>query len=191
MRAASPNFSFLEKADACLYAQAVNAEKFCLNEPVYALSRLRLFAELLARNLAARFNVAFDERTTQNELLRELKYQNIIDARVSMLFHNIKNAGNLAVHEGKGGVVDALTCLRYAHLLAVYYYRIFYDRTFRAEPFFNPSPPDKIEEKLQKQLAEIACENEKLRKKLVDTARISAARQTRKTGQGTRCLIII
>ncbi len=180
MRAVSPNFSFLEKADACLYAQAVNAEKFCLNEPVYALSRLRLFAELLARNLAARFNVTFDERTTQNELLRELKYQNIIDARISMLFHNIKNTGNLAVHEGRGSADDALNCLRYAHILAIYYYRIFYDRTFRAEPFFNPSPPDKIEEKLQQQLAEIARENEKLRKKLVDTARISEEEKQRR-----------
>jgi type I restriction enzyme R subunit len=176
----SPNFSFLEEADESLFVQAINAEKFCLNEPIYALSKLRLFAELLARNLAARYNLRFDEHTTQNDLLRELKYQNIIDPRIAMLFHNIKNAGNLAVHENKGSVGDALTCLRYAHMLAIYYYRIFHDCKFRAEPFVTPPSADLLEEKLKQQIEEIARENEKLRQQLVDTAKISEEEKKRR-----------
>jgi len=176
----SPNFSFLEKIDESLHAQAINAEKFCLSEPVYALSKIRLFAELLARNLAARYNLRFDEHTTQNDLLRELKYQNIIDPRIAMLFHNIKNAGNLAVHEDKGSAGDALNCLRYAHMLAIYYYRIFHDRKFRAEPFVTPPSADLLEEKLKQQIEEIARENEKLRQQLVDTAKISDEEKMRR-----------
>ncbi|MBU1107102.1 MAG: type I restriction-modification system endonuclease [Candidatus Riflebacteria bacterium] len=180
MRVSSPNFSFLETFDQSLFSQAIHAEKYCLSEPVFALTKLRLFGELLARNIAARFNLSFDDRTTQNEILRELKYQNIIDARLSMLFHNIKTAGNRAVHEGVGSLSDALTCLRYTHLLAIYFYRVFQDRTFKAAPFEAPIPSEKIEEKLQQQLDEIARQNQELKQQIIDAEKLSEDEKARR-----------
>ena len=175
VRVSSPNFDFLENFDRSLFNQALLAEKHCLTDPAYALTKLRLFAELLAQNIASRANVRFDERTTQNDLLKELTWQNILDQRIAFLFHSIKNAGNRAVHEGIGTVNDTLVCLRYAYMLGVWFYKSFNDKLFKPEPFQPPAPPEDLEEKFKKQLEEIVRENEKLKSQLSDVEKISSA----------------
>ena len=180
MGAASPNFGFIENIDQSLFEQVVNAERFCLSEPVYTLTRLRLFGELLARNIAARMNVRFDDQTTQSDLLRELKYQNVIDSRINLLFHNIRTAGNRAVHEGIGTLNDAVSCLRFAHLLTVYYFKTFHDRSFKAVPFVTPAPPDSLAEKQKQELAAVTAELDKLRQQVVEVTKISAEEKARR-----------
>jgi len=78
----SPNFDFPAKLDTALMHQAELAERFALEDPNLALMKLRLFGELLAKNIAARFGV-FTDQSQQNEILKKLKYQDILDQKLA------------------------------------------------------------------------------------------------------------
>ena len=148
----SPNFNFLAKLDLALMQQAALAERFALEDPTSALMKLRLFGELLAKNIAARFGVYTDNQSQQIEVLKELKYRDVLDQKLADMFHSIRIAGNAAVHEGKGTVRDALQNLRFAHQLAVYFYRVFKDPKFKSGPFQVPPNPADVTETLQDEL---------------------------------------
>lgn len=180
MKIKSPNFVFIEEFDAFIYKLAISAEKHCLTDPVAALVKLRILGENITRNIASHFKVYFDQRTSQNELLKELKYQNILPQKLEFLFHTVKNAGNKAAHEGLGEVKDALQCLRYAHMMTVYFYKMLVDKNFKTEPFQAPTPPENLEEKFKQQLEEIAVENAKLKQQIVDTEKLSEEEKTRR-----------
>ena len=113
MKINSPNFAFLEDLDTQLMHQAALAEHYCLVHPSISLTQLRLFGEMLAKNIAARFGVYTDSDFNQFEILRELKYRDLLDSKLVEMFHSIRKAGNAAVHQGKGSARDALQNLRY------------------------------------------------------------------------------
>ncbi len=62
-----------------------------------ALMRLRLFGELLAKNIAARFGVYTKYQSQQNEILKELKYRDILDQKLAdtrkMIDQQLRAAG--------------------------------------------------------------------------------------------------
>jgi type I restriction enzyme R subunit len=148
----SPNFAFLADLDPPLMHQAALAERHCIDDPSSSLTKLRLFGELLARNIAARFGDYIDAQSQQHEILKELKYRDILDQKLADMFHSIRIAGNAAVHEGKGTVRDALQNLRFAHQLAVYFYRVFKDPNFKSGPFQVPPNPADVTETLHSEL---------------------------------------
>lgn len=148
----SPNFQFLKDLDPALMNQAALAERYCLDDPSAALGKLRLFGELLAKNIAARMGVYADSSFEQVKILRELKFQNILDQKLADMFHSIRIAGNAAVHEGKGTVRDALQNLRFAHQLAVYFYKVFKNPKFKSGPFQVPPNPLDVEANLEEEL---------------------------------------
>jgi type I restriction enzyme R subunit len=57
------------------------------------------------------------------------------------LFHDLRRVGNEAVHQHRGDHGTALTALKVARQLAVWFHRTFGDRAFRAGPFEPPRPP--------------------------------------------------
>ena len=140
----SPNFEFLADLDPALMSQDAMAERYCLEDPTGTLTKLRLFGEFLAKNIAARFGVYTDAQSRQVQILRELKYRDVLDQKLADMFHSIRIAGNAAVHEGIGTVRDALQNLRFAHQLAVYFYRVFKNPKYKAEAFQVPPNPDDV-----------------------------------------------
>ena len=70
--------------------QAALAERYCLDDPNAALIKLRLFGELLAKNIAAKFGVYADAKFQQIEILKELKYRDVLDQQLSDMFHSIR-----------------------------------------------------------------------------------------------------
>ncbi len=148
----SPNFAFLADLDPPLMHQAAFAERYCIDDPSSSLTKLRLFGELLARNIAARFGDYTDAQSQQHEILKELKFRDVLDSKLADMFHSIRIAGNAAVHEGKGTVRDALQNLRFAQQLAVYFYRVFKDPNFKSGPFQVPPNPADVTETLQNEL---------------------------------------
>lgn len=152
MECNSPNFGFLRALDPALTSQAALAESYCINDPSASLTKLRLFGELLAKNIAARFGIYTDSQSQQHEILKELKYRDAIDQKLADMFHSIRKAGNAAVHEGSGTVRDALQNLRFAHQLAVYFFRVFKNPKFKSGPFQVPPNPDNVTVDLQKEL---------------------------------------
>jgi type I restriction enzyme R subunit len=141
--APSPNFGFLARYDAALARVAWTAERYFPEDPVTALMKLRQFGELLAQQIAARAGVTTDPRDNQNDLLARLRRDANYPRDVLDLFHAIRDMGNRAVHHHEGTHATALSALKLARQLAVWFEKTFGDRAFRPGPFQPPtSPPD-------------------------------------------------
>ena len=91
------------------------------------------------------------------------------------MFHSIRIAGNAAVHEGKGSVRDALQNLRFAHQLAVYFYRVFKDPKFKSGPFQVPPNPADVTETLQDELENARNQILELQGQIKDAEKITKA----------------
>ncbi|SFP14460.1 type I restriction enzyme, R subunit [Mesorhizobium sp. NFR06] len=129
------NFAFLATHDQRLATLGAFAERYFRDDPSTAIFKLRQFAELMSKLIAASHAAYRDERETFNDLLRRLSYERIIPREVADLFHALKNVGNDAAHEIKGSYGLALTALKNARSLGVWFHR-----TYGRQPGFNPGP---------------------------------------------------
>ncbi|MDX8463658.1 DUF4145 domain-containing protein [Mesorhizobium humile] len=131
----SANFGFLATHDVRLVTFGGWAERYFRDDPPTAIVKLRQFAELMAKLIAARHAVYRDERETFEETLRRLSYDRIIPKKIADLFHLLRKAGNAAVHEAEGDHANALTALKVARSLGVWFHQ-----TYGRQPTFNPGP---------------------------------------------------
>lgn len=84
----SPNFSFLKDLDSALMQQAALAEHYCINDPSYSLVKLRFFGKFLSKNIAARSIVYIDPQSKQHEILKELRFKDVLDSKLADMFHS-------------------------------------------------------------------------------------------------------
>jgi hypothetical protein len=117
------NFEFLANHDAELVKLGGLAERYFRDDPSIALVKLRQFAELLAKLIAARHALYAGERETFEETLRRLSYERIVPREAADLFHALRKYGNAAVHEARGTHADALSGLRFARQLGIWFHR--------------------------------------------------------------------
>lgn len=129
----SANFGFLEEHDPRLASLGDLAERYFRDDPSTAIVKLRQFAELTAKIIAARNAAYRDEHETFEETLRRLSYDRIIPKEVADVFHSLRKAGNAAVHEARGEHTDALTALKFARSLGIWFHR-----TYGRTPDFHP-----------------------------------------------------
>ncbi|TIN43080.1 MAG: type I restriction-modification system endonuclease [Mesorhizobium sp.] len=166
------NFIFLAVHDAKLVTLGGQAERYFRDDPSTAIIKLRQFAELMAKLIAARHAAYRGERETFEETLRRLSYERIIPKGVADLFHTLRKTGNTAVHEAEGNHTNALTSLKFAHSLGVWFHR-----TYGKQPTFNPGPfvppPEPVDA-----TAPLLDEIEALRRKVAESENaIAAARR--------------
>ncbi|RWQ14151.1 type I restriction-modification system endonuclease [Mesorhizobium sp.] len=136
------NFTFLTAHDQRLATLGAFAERYFRDDPSTAIFKLRQFAELMAKLIAARHAAYRDERETFNDMLRRLSSERIIPREVAGLFHALKNVGNDAVHEIKGSHGHALTALKNARSLGVWFHRAYGGQlAFNPGPFISPPEP--------------------------------------------------
>jgi len=156
-QAQSANFGFLARYDAALAAIAVRAERYFPDDPVTCLMKLRQFGELLAQQLAARRGAYVGVDEPQADLLARLRREGLAERDVIDLFHDLRRLGNEATHANRGDHAAAMTALKAARQLAVYFHRTFGgDPHFRPGPFQPPRPPPDA-------TAELRAEIERLR----------------------------
>ena len=140
----SANFGFLGAHDARLATLGALAERYFRDDPSTAIFKLRQFAELTARIVAARHAAYRDDRDPFEEVLRRLSYERIIPKEVADVFHALRKAGNAAAHEAKGGHGEALTALKFARSLGIWFHR-----TYGGQPGFSPGafvpPPEPVD----------------------------------------------
>src|SRR5690349_4774476 len=98
----SSNFAFLAHHDTRLVALATQAEGTFANDPPSSVAKLRLFAEVLAKRAAAKVGLLPSPNETQQALVDRLFEKNVIGATQRSLFHDLRRAGNAAVHENRG-----------------------------------------------------------------------------------------
>jgi type I restriction enzyme R subunit len=138
----SPNFHFLAKRDANLVLLGSLAERYFRDDPSTALLKLRQFAELLCKLVAAHHGLYDGERETFEEILRRLSYERVLPRETSDLFHQLRKLGNAAAHEVRGNHTEALTGLKLARELGLWFYRTYSKQpNFKAGPFVPPPEP--------------------------------------------------
>ncbi|RWK41710.1 type I restriction-modification system endonuclease [Mesorhizobium sp.] len=129
------NFNFLAAHDQRLSALGSFAERYFRDDPSTTIVKLRQFAELTAKIIAARHATYRDPREPFEETLRRLSYEQIIPKEVADIFHALRKIGNTAVHEAQGNHADALTSLKFARSLGIWFHR-----TYGKQPSFSPGP---------------------------------------------------
>ncbi|UPT87535.1 type I restriction-modification system endonuclease [Bradyrhizobium barranii subsp. apii] len=140
------NFQFLKLHDARLVAYGAAAERYLHDDPNTAIFKLRQFAELLCKSIAARHALYLGERETFEETLRRLSLERITPREVADVFHAIRKIGNRAVHDGEGTIRDALSALKFGWQLAIWFHRVYGKQPgFKPPPFIVPVAPSQKE----------------------------------------------
>jgi type I restriction enzyme R subunit len=98
----TPNFGFLSKQDPKLVQLGALAERYFRDDPSTCLFKIRQFAELLTKQIAAHHRAYEGEREGFEETLRRLSFDRILPREVADVFHQLRRLGNVAAHEAGG-----------------------------------------------------------------------------------------
>lgn len=184
----SANFQFLQSQDVQLVRLGALAERFFREDPNTCIIKLRQFGELLAQLTAAKTGLFTSTDEVQVDLLRRLKYEGVISREVADLFHQLRVAGNKAAHQYAGDASEALTLLKMAKRLGVWFYRTFSDRNFQPPAFVPPPDPAianaetlKELERLRVILRQTQTEAEKAREIALEAERAALSDRQRAT----------
>lgn len=152
MAGASPNFGFLV-GHAQLLGLGTLAERYFREDSNTALIKLRQFGEVMAQTVAAKVGSYHDTGEKQQDLLHRLEGRGAIPRDAARLFHEIRIVGNKAVHSGFGDQGAALSALKMAWQLAVWFHRS-YERNpgFQPKPFAPPPDPRRVDAALVAEL---------------------------------------
>ncbi|BAY38492.1 type III restriction enzyme res subunit [Nostoc sp. NIES-2111] len=176
----SLNFSFLTVHDTQLVRLGTLAERYFADDPNTCLIKLRQFGELLAQLAAANVGLYDVEDERQIDLLNRLRDRGLLKGEVDRIFHELRKIGNAATHELSGNHRKALSGLKYAHVLGIWFHRVFGgNRSFDPGPFIPPPDPKVETQALKSELARLRDEvKEKL--SAVEAAQALAAAEAQR-----------
>lgn len=167
----SSNFTHLHPHDPALARLGELAEKYYGADPNTSLLKLRQFAELLAQTVAARMGTPQEEKESQYDLLRRLQDEGTLPREIWQLFTAIRRAGNEANHALEDDAARALTMLKVAWQLGVWYTRTFTEADFQPVAF---CPPEALPSPSPDEAAALRAE---LERQAAETAQAQAALQ--------------
>lgn len=159
------NFSVLSQHDEQLLRLGMLAEKYFADDPNTCLLKLRQLAESLTQLLAARSGLYVSPEESQYELLRRLLDSSVLPREVYQIFGEIRRAGNAASHDFSGDHRTALTALKLAWQLSLWFHRTFKDAGYKSGPFIPPQAPIG---KTADDTADLRAELDRLRSALAD-----------------------
>src|SRR5580700_7448820 len=132
MKQVSANFEFLAVHAPQLVRLGGLAERYFKDDPNTCLIKLRQFGEVLAQLTAAKSGLLASPEEPQADLLRRLKFERIVPREVGDLFHQLRISGNRATHTHTGDHAEALSTLKIARELGVWFHHTFADTKFSA-----------------------------------------------------------
>lgn len=147
------NFSHLKEHDTQLLRLGVLAEKYFAEDPNTCLLKLRQLCEGLAQFLASAVGVYMSAAEAQFDLLSRLKDHGILPREIHQLFSEVRRTGNAATHQLSGDHRTALTALKVAWQISVWFHRTLKNPQFKSGPFLPPQPPTDKAHDLQVELA--------------------------------------
>ncbi|MCQ4085945.1 type I restriction-modification system endonuclease [Saccharibacillus sp. JS10] len=137
---ASQNFNFLAAQWEVLDKVAEAAERNVYHDPNTAISKIRTFAETIAKYITAFEQIQEVGVVNQNERLRKLKNEQIVPFEMINLFHTIRSKGNSATHNPDYGTDrEATTLLQMAFRIAVWFMEVYGDYHFKAPAYIEPA----------------------------------------------------
>ncbi|MCX6033196.1 MAG: type I restriction-modification system endonuclease [Chloroflexi bacterium] len=146
------NFALLQEHDDQLLRLGLLAERYFPDDPNTCLLKLRQLAELLAQLTASTVGLYLSPEETQFDLLRRLEDQGILPREIAQLFGEIRRAGNVASHTLTGDHRTALSMLKIAWQLGLWFHRTFRDPSFQSDPFIPPVAPREESSELRAEL---------------------------------------
>ena len=187
MKPVSANFDFLGKHDAQLVRLGALAERYFKDDPNTSLIKLRQFGEVLAQLTAAKAGLLASPEEPQADLLRRLKFERVVPREVGELFHQLRIAGNRATHAQAGDHAEALSTLKIARQLGIWFYRTFGQCAFFRGPFVPPPDPAAATKALHEELERLRQALDQTRSE-AEKARIDGRGRSSRTGKrpGTR-----
>lgn len=154
MDATGGNFTFLDRRSPQLAKLGQLAERYFSDDPPAALFKLRQFAEIVAKEIAARQALLSDSRATFDDVLGTLRSRSVLQREMADLFYHLKRMGNAAAHEDKGTAGDALTALKIARAIGIWFHQTYEAApAFKPGPFLPPAPPVDASIALRQELA--------------------------------------
>jgi type I restriction enzyme R subunit len=155
----SSNFSFLVPHDQQLVRLGALAERYFKDDPATCLIKLRQYGETLAQLVAAKTGLFRDTQEPQADLIRRLKFEQVIPREVGELFHHLRAVGNRATHENDGNHAEALTALKIGRELGIWFHRTFGpEKPFSPGAFVPPPDPAAATQALTAELARLRAE---------------------------------
>jgi len=156
----SPNFAFLKVHEPLLVSLGTLAEQYFATDPVTCLMKLRQFGEVLAQLVAANAGLyKSDTDESQIELLNRLRDKGFLPGRINQFFHELRRAGNDANHALSGDHRAALSNLKLARELGIWFHKSFgRDTNFKAGAFIPPPDPVRETEALKQELERLRQE---------------------------------
>ena len=151
------NFAFLQRHSPLLSELGAVAEKLYPFDPASCVLKLRLLAEALTQDIAARLGIQL-QQPTQAELFRAVDQRLGLDPQVRQMFHLLRQRGNVAAHEAQHaiGYREGLESLKVAREVAIWYYRSFGNQPgFKPGPFQLPDDPSQKFLGLQQQINDL------------------------------------
>lgn len=178
----SPNFAFLRVHDLQLVRLGTQAEQYFHDDPNTCLIKLRQFGELLAQLIAASAGLYENPGENQVDLLRRLETQRAVTGKALDLFHYLRKAGNRATHSLAGDRGTALSCLKDARTLGVWFHKTYGRRPdFKAGPFIPPEKQgdetEALKEELERLKAEVVAHQTSAQAALLSAAEEAELRQ--------------
>lgn len=153
MGEAGSNFGFMHAQNPQLARLGRLAERYFADDPPTALVKLRQFSEFIAKEVAARHGALSDPNTPFDDVLRLLRAKDIVQREIADQFYHLKRVGNRAAHEDQGTISEALTALKIARALGIWFHRTYHaERNFKPGPFTAPAAPADPRAALQAEL---------------------------------------
>lgn len=163
------NFSHLGQLDAQLVRLGALAEKYFAEDPNTSMVKIRQFGECLAQILASRMGVYASVSESQFDILRRLRDQGL-PREIFQLFDEIRRTGNDANHAGRDDHGAALSLLKYAAQLGIWFQRTVGKSDFKPGPFVPPAPPKDESAELRQELERLTAIAQAERKAHEDAA---------------------
>jgi type I restriction enzyme R subunit len=152
------NFKQLQSYEPQLARLGLLAEKYFPDDPNTALLKVRQFGELLAQSVAAYSGKFTDPDESQFDLLYRLRDEGLLPKQADQLFHEIRKIGNQANHAISGDHAAALSALKMAWTLGVWFHRAYKDADYKSGPFTPPHAPKYESAEMQQELARLRAE---------------------------------
>ena len=141
MAGGNSNFVFLQTLEPQVYRLGLLAERYFVEDPNTCQIKLRQLSELIAQLTASRFGLVVEPSDNFADILRRLKFECSLPREVGELFHSLRISGNQAAHGNADDHASALSGLKLARQLTIWYSRTFYNPADKFGPFVPPAKP--------------------------------------------------
>lgn len=178
------NFSFLSEHDPVFFRLASSAEQLFSADPNTTLIKLRQLGEALAQDIAVRAGIAFDNQTSQNDLLFQLNRRISLDSTIRDLFHTLRIEGNKATHQFQTSHKQATDGLKIARTVAVWYHRSFGAKGsgFKPGKFILPKDPSENLRELQGEIEQLKATLVEAHQQVEESAELAALKDREAKG---------